>query len=166
MIGMKDVVVAILSIAFIGSHIAAFAAGPKSPSRPNDTAIAASKSPTPSPLPSSELATFMAAHLDTMTGPLESKAPLPKAELANLQKSFKTRLRNASPTDRKQLNAALAVCKAFGRLLHDRERAMLRPTMVAEWPQRGADYREVIGELLKKEKATEQSAAGAAAAPR
>ena len=119
-----------------------------------------SPAPTPSPPPSVDLSNFVAANLDAIAGPLEQKVVIPRSELAQLQTSYKSRLAKASPSERKQLKAALAVCKALSRMMTTREQAMLSPTAVTGWPQRAAQYRDVINQLLKKEKAAEIAAAG------
>lgn len=118
------------------------------------TSIAA----TPTPLPSVELSTFVNANLNTITAPLEQRVTMPRAELEKLRASYKARLPKATPAERKQLKAALAVCKTLDKVMKDRERAMLSPTAVTGWPQRAVEYREVVNQLMQKEKATEVAA--------
>ncbi|HEY4283486.1 MAG TPA: hypothetical protein VGM62_10525 [Chthoniobacterales bacterium] len=121
---------------------------------PIATAISASPRSI-SPPPSVELSSFVTAHIDAIAGPLEEKVPIRSAELKQLQTSYKSRLTSATPAERKQLKAAVAVCKAISKMMTSREQAMLSPTAVTGWPQRAAQYREVINQLLRKEKAAE-----------
>jgi hypothetical protein len=105
--------------------------------------------------PSVELSKFIDANLSSILGPLEQKVPLPRAELKQLHDSYKAHLKAASPAERDQLKAALKVCDAIKKAMDERERAMLGPSFLAAWPQRAAEYRDVVNQLMKKEKATE-----------
>jgi hypothetical protein len=125
-----------------------------------------SPAPSPAPAPSVDLSKFNGANLDTILGPLEQKVPIPRAELAQLRASFAARLSKAPPAERKQFQAALAVCDAISKIMKERERAMLQPTAVTGWPQRAAQYRDMINHLMEREKATENVAESSQASPR
>jgi hypothetical protein len=158
---MKRTGPTILCLAFLAALIGnASAASPKQAQSTTPKQRLPSPAPAPSPPPSIELSSFVTANLDAIAGPLEQKVALPRAELAQLQASYKSRLAKASPSERKPLKAALTVCKALSRMMTTREQAMLSPTAVTGWPQRAAQYRDVINQLLKKEKAAEMAAAG------
>jgi hypothetical protein len=105
--------------------------------------------------PSLELSNFINQNLDIILGPLEQKAPLPRSELAQLRTSFESARAKSPPATQKQYKAALAVCDALAKAMDERERAMLQPTAITAWPQRAAQYRDVINQLMKKEKAAE-----------
>jgi hypothetical protein len=111
--------------------------------------------PAPAALPSVELSKFVGAHLDKILGPLEQHVSLPRAELKELHVSFKARLSKASPAERNQFKAALAVCNALRKAMEERRRSMLGPSFLAAWPQRAASYRQVINHLMEREKAVE-----------
>jgi hypothetical protein len=109
-----------------------------------------SPAPSPAPAPSVDLSKFNGANLDKILGTLEQKVPIPRAELAQLRASFAARLSKA-PAERKQFQAALAVCDALSKIMKERERAMLQPTAVTGWPQRAAQYRDMINQLMERE---------------
>src|SRR4051812_19964394 len=102
---MKGTLATILSAAVLLSWTGAAIAAPPKQSQP-PAAKQRSASPTPTPSPSVELSTFVNANLDAVTGPLEQKVALPRAELEQLRASYAARLTKASPAERKQLKAA------------------------------------------------------------
>lgn len=83
---------------------------------------------------------------------------MPRTDLALLRASFASRFGRASLDERKQFEAALAVCDAVARAMDERDKAILQPTLVTAWPQRAAAYREVINQLMQQEKAAEHPA--------
>jgi hypothetical protein len=135
------------------------AASPKQTPSKNQNQGKASPPPTPSvpQPPSVELSNFTNQNLDIILGPLEQKAPMPRSELARLRASFESARAKSVPATRKQYKAALAVCDALAKAIDERERAMLQPTAITGWPQRAAQYRDVINQLMKKEKAAESA---------
>jgi hypothetical protein len=90
--------------------------------KPKPTATApAPASPAP---PSARLQAFSAKHLEHLLGPLNN-SPLPRPELMQLETHFKERLAKGKPEDKAMLDAALAVCTGFDRIITEREKALL-----------------------------------------
>ena len=119
---------------------------------------------TASQLPSVVLSQFIDANLEKILGPLDLKLKTPQSELAQLRKSFTGRAGSASsPAERNQFQAALKVCDALFSAIDQHKRAALSPTAVTGWPQRAAQYRELINELMKRLRAAERKASASKA---
>ncbi|HEV7405981.1 MAG TPA: hypothetical protein VGO11_23750 [Chthoniobacteraceae bacterium] len=80
--------------------------------------------PAAPPLPSELLQTYSANNLEHLLGPLNGGA-LPRAELMRLETEFKARLALGIPEEKAMLQAAINVCTAFGRIMDEREKAVL-----------------------------------------
>src|SRR6266403_3330015 len=65
--------------------------------------------PTPPGAPSADLDRFISTNLEKILGPLDPNVQMPKAELAQLRKSFSDRFAKASLAERNQFQAAIAV---------------------------------------------------------
>jgi len=76
----------------------------------------------PKTAPSAQLQTFSTAWLDKLTGPLDN-APLPRAQLVQLQTDFQAHIGVATPQQKPAYEAALQACVTFGNLMDARERA-------------------------------------------
>lgn len=76
----------------------------------------------PKTAPSAQLQTFSTAWLDKLTGPLDN-APLPHAQLMQLQTDFQANLVVAKPQQKPAYEAALQTCVTFGNLMDAREKA-------------------------------------------
>ena len=76
----------------------------------------------PKTAPSAQLQTFSTAWLDKLTGPLDN-APLPRAQLLQLQTDFQAHLGVATPKQKPAYEAALQACVTFGNLMDAREKA-------------------------------------------
>jgi hypothetical protein len=119
--------------------------------------------PTPPGAPSTDLSSFVGANLDKILGPLEVKVPLPRAELAQLRASFASRFSKASLAERPQFQTALAVCDALSQAMDERDKAILNPA-ASNWPQRSAQLRQNIEQVVANERAAEGQS-GAAPTP-
>src|SRR5207245_9728934 len=93
------------------------------------TATAAAKEPEKAPpafdpktAPSAQLQTFSMAWLDKLIGPLDN-APLPRAQLIQLQTDFQAHIGVATPLQKPAYEAALQACVTFGNLMDAREKA-------------------------------------------
>jgi len=76
----------------------------------------------PKTAPSAQLQTFSTAWLDKLTGPLDN-APLPRAQLVQLQTDFQAHIGVATPQQKPAYEAALQACVTFGNLMDAREKA-------------------------------------------
>jgi len=93
------------------------------------TATVAAKEPEKAPpafdpktAPSAQLQTFSTAWLDKLTGPLDN-APLPRAQLMQMQTDFQARIWVATPQQKPAYEAARQACVTFGNLMDAREKA-------------------------------------------
>jgi hypothetical protein len=112
--------------------------------------------PTPPPAPSVDLSKFISTHAEKIFAPYDpqSLSKMPKAELAQLRSSFADRFGKASLADRKQYQAALSVCDGLTQVMAEKS----SPNSVPGWPQRSAQLRQWIDQLMAQEKAAEASA--------
>jgi BMFP domain-containing protein YqiC len=101
-----------------------------------------------------ELSKFISANLEKILGPLEVKAPLPRAELAQIRSSISSQLSKANLVQRPQFQAALKVTDALSQAMDERTRGMANPA-AANWAQRSAEIRQNIEALMAQEKAAE-----------
>lgn len=74
-------------------------------------------------LPSVRLQAFSAKHLEPLLGPL-GPGPLPRAELLQMETHFKERQARGNPDEKAMLDAALAVCAGFDKIINEREKAV------------------------------------------
>jgi hypothetical protein len=156
---IRLLVYVLLSATFALTASETFAAKPpKSKKKP---AYTPPPTPTPPPAPSVDLSKFVGTNMDKLLGPLEVKAPLPRAELAQLRASFAERFGKASLAERNQFQAALNVCDGLTQLMNEREKAALNPA-AANWPVRSVQLKQWIGQLMAQEKAAETGAAAPA----
>jgi hypothetical protein len=79
--------------------------------------------PAAPPLPSELLQSYSANNLEHLLGPLNEGA-LPRAELMRMETDFKARLALAAPEEKSMLQAALAVCVAFDKIMDEREKTV------------------------------------------
>jgi len=86
-----------------------------------------------------------------------------RAELAQLRASFASRFSKASLVERPQFQTALAVCDALSQAMDERDKAMLNPA-ASNWPQRSAQLRQNIEQVVANERVAEGQS-GAAPTP-
>ena len=99
--------------------------------------------------------------MDKILGTLDVKAPLPRAELAQLRASFAERFGKANLVERTRFQAALNVCDGITQIMNERDKAMLNPA-AANWPVRSVQLKQWIDQLMAQEKAAETGAAAPA----
>ena len=99
--------------------------------------------------------------MDKILGTLDVKAPLPRAELAQLRASFAERFGKANLVERTRFQAALNVCDGITQIMNEREKAALNPA-AANWPVRSVQLKQWIDQLMAQEKAAETGAAAPA----
>ncbi len=127
---------------------------PKKSSKKGKQAYTPPPTPTPPPAPSVDLTKFSATNMDKILGTLDVKAPLPRAELAQLRASFAERFGKANLVERTQFQAALNVCDGITQTMNERDKAILNPA-AANWPVRSVQLKQWIDQLMAQEKAAE-----------
>jgi hypothetical protein len=98
----------------------------------------------------------MSTHGEKIFAPYSPQVPMPKAELAQLKGSFSERFAKAGLADRQQYQYAMAVCDGFSQVMA--EKTSTQPGL---WPQRSAQLRTWIDQLMAQEKAAESAAPAA-----
>lgn len=109
--------------------------------------------PTPPPAPSVALSTFLSSNAEKIFAPYSPQVPLPKAELGQLKASFSERFAKAGLADRQQYQYAMSVCDGLSQVMT--EKTSTQPGL---WPQRSAQLRTWIDQLMAQEKAAESAA--------
>jgi hypothetical protein len=112
--------------------------------------------PTPPPAPSVDLSNFISAHGEQIFAPYDAQSlgKMPKPELAQLRASFAERFGKAGLAERQQYQLALSVCDGLTQVMAEKS----SPTSVPTWPQRSAQLRQWIDQLMAQEKTAEASA--------
>lgn len=109
--------------------------------------------PTPPGAPSGDLSSFITAHGDKIFAPLEQKVVMPRAELTQLRSAFAQRFTRASLGERNQFQAALSVCDALTQIMNERDKTILAPS--GNWPQRSAQLRQYVDQLIARQREIE-----------
>ena len=123
-----------------------------------------SPTPTPPGPPSGDLSNFVSTQGDKIFAPLEQRVTMPRAELAQLRNSFAQRFTRASLAERSQFQAALTICDALSQVMTERDKAALAPS--GSWPQRSAQLRGYIDQLIAREREIESQVAPPTSSPR
>jgi hypothetical protein len=84
----------------------------------------------PFPLPSASLEAYAANNLEHLLGPLNG-GNLPRTELMKLETDLKARLGQGIPEEKAMLQAAVAVCAGFDKIIDAREKAVLNMQQAA-----------------------------------
>jgi hypothetical protein len=81
--------------------------------------------------------------------------PMPQAELSQIRNSISARFSKATLAERPEYQTALGVCDALSQAMSERNTASLNPAAAAGWPQRSAQLRANIQQLMAQQKASE-----------